>query len=293
VCDGCSDGTPARCRARTDPYRLVVVELDSPGGPAAARNRGIDEAAGTVIVFIDDDVVPDPQLLAQHLAVHETDPMAVVMGPLLAPERFQQSPWTQWEAEMLERQYRDIARAKWSPSARQFYTGNASVKRSHLASVGGFDTGFRRAEDIDLAYRLKAAGLNFRFAETAKAWHQASRSLASWLRIPRLYGEADVAMHRAGRARTLNFMAWEFNWRRPQLRKLASLCVGRRPIVAATTAGLLCAGAVCSIMRGRAQAMACYSAVFNLNYWQSISDALGGRKAFWDLIESERWVPGT
>jgi len=63
-------------------------------------------------------------------------------------------PWVRWEQEMLMKQYKALLRKDWPATARQFYTGNASVRRSHIVAAGGFDEGFRRAEDVELAYRL-------------------------------------------------------------------------------------------------------------------------------------------
>ena len=66
-------------------------------------------------------------------------------------------------------------------SFRQFYTGNASVPRELVVKAGGFDTAFRRAEDIELSYRLDQLGATFVFDETAMAHHLAERSFESWL----------------------------------------------------------------------------------------------------------------
>ena len=43
------------------PYILRLVRQEH-GGPSEARNRGAREAHGSVIVFIDDDVMPVPEL---------------------------------------------------------------------------------------------------------------------------------------------------------------------------------------------------------------------------------------
>src|SRR6267142_3912563 len=84
VCDGCTDGSAAACGRLSTRYRLSVIEEGQPLGPAAARNKAVAAARGTVIVFLDDDVVPDPLLIAEHVRVHETDELAAVIGPLLA-----------------------------------------------------------------------------------------------------------------------------------------------------------------------------------------------------------------
>jgi len=285
VCDGCTDGSAAMCRGLTTRYALRVFE-QAKQGPAAARNRAVTEAAGALIVFLDDDVVPIPGLLAEHLAEHAANDSVVVIGPLLAPPGFKLAPWTRWESVMLDAQYAAMAAGRWEPTARQFYTGNASVRREHILAAGGFDPGFRRAEDVELAYRFHAMKLTFRFSPSAKGWHYADRPLGAWLAAARAYGEADVAMYRRGRLMTLQSMASEYRWRKPALRRLARFCVGRSFIRAPVVASALLAARAADLVGLKATAESAYSAVFNLTYWNGVSDALGGRPSFWSLIET-------
>lgn len=291
ICDGCTDGTAEMCRALTVPYRLRVQEQIPNQGPAAARNLGVKQATASIILFIDDDVVPEPTLITEHLQFHAQDEHAIVIGPLLAPQGFKQNPWTRWEEAMLMKQYRDMVAGKWEPTPRQFYTGNASVRRDHILAAGGFDPHFRRAEDIELAYRLRDQGLRFYFNPRAKGWHHAQRPLRSWLNIPTAYGLADVAIYRSGRRLTLKNMAKEFHGRQRLLQRLAGACVGRPLCLYPTVSALLVIARLADWARQPKIANAAYSAIFNLRYWHSISEQLGGRSAFWQLIAEYRPAP--
>jgi len=290
ICDGCTDGSAQMCQERSVPYRLRVLEQTPNQGPAAARNRGVREAEAPIILFIDDDVVPEPTLLAEHLLLHAEDERAVVIGTLLAPPGFRLNPWTQWEESMLRKQYADMAAGKWEPTPRQFYTGNASVRREAVLAAGGFDPQFRRAEDVELAYRFRDQKLRFYFNPAAQGWHHALRSLHAWLNIPTAYGWADVAMYRSGRLMTLQSMAKDFRWRQRPLRWLAHLCIGRPLLVNLAVGALLGAARLAGWARQPRLAGAAYSAIFNLRYWQSVSEQLGGRPAFWKLVQ--QYQPG-
>ena len=59
VCDGCTDGTQAALHDCRFPFRLDVLEESSAGGPAAARNRALAVADAPILLFLDDDVIPD------------------------------------------------------------------------------------------------------------------------------------------------------------------------------------------------------------------------------------------
>lgn len=288
ICDGCTDGSAEMCRRLSLAYRLRLFEQTPNQGPAAARNLGVQEAAAPLILFIDDDVVPEPTLIAEHLRLHEQDERAIVIGPLLAPPDFHLNPWTRWEEMMLIKQYQGMAAGKWEPTYRQFYTGNASVRREYILAAGGFNAEFRRAEDVELAYRLRSQGLRFYFNPQAKGWHHALRSLRSWLTIPTAYGWADVAIYRRNRGGILKMLAKEFLRRQRLLQILAQACIGRPLCLNATVGALLTIARLASWAWQPKIANAAYSAIFNLRYWQSVSQQIGGRSVFWQLIEDQQ-----
>ncbi len=288
ICDGCTDDTVAMCQALRVGYTLRIFEQTPNQGPAAARNRGVGEARAALILFIDDDVEPEPTLIAEHLRLHAEDERAVVIGPLLTPPGVRLNPWTDWEEAMLDKQYRAMSAHEWDPTPRQFYTGNASMRREYILEAGGFDPRFRRAEDIELAFRFSDLGLRFYFNPAAKGWHHARRSLRAWLNVSTAYGQADVAMYRNGRPTMLLCMAKEFHERQRPLRWLARVGVGHPWLVRSMVSALLAAAWLADGTRQRRAAYAAYSAIFNLCYWQSVSVQLGGAPAFWRLIHAQQ-----
>lgn len=112
ISDGSTDGTAEACAQLDVPYTVRYFEQDHQG-PAAARNLGLQEARGEIIVFLDDDVVPEPELIAVYLALHDEHPHAVGVGPLLPPPDMRLQPWVWWEEKMLLQQYDDLAAKKY------------------------------------------------------------------------------------------------------------------------------------------------------------------------------------
>lgn len=280
VSDGSTDGTDEFLAdyAAAGPSFLVRPLRQDNQGVAAARNHGIAAAEGEIILFLDDDVVPASNLIAEHLRLHRERPQGiVVLGPMLTPADHPLSPWVQWEQAMLSKQYEQMVAGYWLPTARQFYTGNTSLPRAMLLAAGGFDSRFRRAEDVELAYRLEQQGVCFCFNPQAVGHHYASRSFASWLNIPYEYGRNDVIFAQEKGVCWLLPAIWrEFHSRHPWIQMLAQLCLDR-PRLSQWMAYLLKQTAE----RGQARlAHAACSALFNLRYYQGMADQLGGRELF-------------
>ncbi|RRR65905.1 MAG: glycosyltransferase [Candidatus Viridilinea halotolerans] len=285
VSDGSSDGTHAYLAHIQTRLQLHAI-IQENQGPAAARNAGIARATGEIVVFLDDDVVPVPVFLAEHMRIHQHQPAAIVLGPMLSPPAFKLSPWVYWEQEMLMKQYRALEQGKWRPTARQFYTGNSSLPRSYLVAAGGFDTRFRRAEDLELGYRLARMQVQFCFNAQAIGYHYAERSWRSWIEIPYSYGRSDILFARAGEAWLAPTLRKEFRGRHLFIRLLVMLCLDHFTLSRLFLTGLR-ALAVHSYTAGWPKlARFTLSAIFNLRYYQGVADELGGRERF--LIADSR-----
>lgn len=292
VADGCRDGTVEYLHTLKTPLRLRV-DASVNQGVAAARNRGIHQATGELVVFIDDDVLPTPALLAEHQRVHaDSSAELVVLGPMLNPPDFKLSSWVAWEQAMLMKQYTDMQAGHWQPTPRQFYTGNASLARRHLLAVGGFDETFRRAEDVELAYRLEQQGLRFVFHPEAIGYHYAERSFRSWLDIPYIYGRNDVIFTQSrGQSWLLPTVMREFHQRNRQIRRMVRVCVGRAPLTAGALAALGLAAMTGNRLGLARLSQMAHSGIFNLRYYQGITDELGGRSPFLRQLDGSPPAP--
>jgi GT2 family glycosyltransferase len=287
VSDGSVDGTNGYLEemvANGMAFELIPISQANQG-VAAARNTGIARARADFILFIDDDVVPIPKLIAEHWRVLSQDNDVVVLGPMLTPPGVRLSPWVRWEQTMLEKQYQSMIEGRWSPTARQFYTGNTSLAKRHLEAAGGFDPAFRRAEDVELAYRLKDRGLRFIFNPQAIGYHYAERSFASWSSNAYAYGRNDVIMtYQKGQDWLLPTVLEEFPGRHPLVRILTRLCLGQAHLSRAAVSFLCGLALLGDRLNIESLPRFAYSGIFNLRHYQGIADELGGAAHFWKAI---------
>jgi GT2 family glycosyltransferase len=192
------------------------------------------------------------------------------------PRNWSRPAWIRWEEEKLQRHYRALIAEEYALSARHLYTGNASLARDLFLEAGGFDSRFRRAEDVELGYRLADLGARFIFCPRAEVLHYASRSFAAWARMAYEYGRYEVVLDRdRGRSTALPRAVRLLRERHPLNRLLVEACLARPELgsLAAPALGGV-AWALASFGASRL-AMPALSALFNLLYWQGLRDELG------------------
>jgi len=140
------------------PVRFIVISQRN-SGLARARNAGIARASGERIIFIDDDVLPLPNFVEEHLRSHERHPQAIVRGAVIKTQSFEKLPPPVYSL-------RDF-------SANYFWTSNVSVPLHRLREIGAFNEDFAEYgwEDIELGLRLRFAGVRSFFNKKAVAFH--------------------------------------------------------------------------------------------------------------------------
>jgi GT2 family glycosyltransferase len=193
VDDGSRDATPERLRALSPPYPFRFFRQEN-SGPAAARNRGVEEARGRWILFLGDDTVPEPNLLSVHAEAHAAPrayPIAV-LGYTTWPSDRRVSPFLHHINEYgLQFGYGLIENPDAVPF-NFFYTSNISLPRALLQAAGLFDTTFPHAawEDIEIAYRMMKMGMKILYRPAAVARHYHDITFDSFRRRQEKAGEA-------------------------------------------------------------------------------------------------------
>ncbi|MBE2221670.1 MAG: glycosyltransferase family 2 protein [Anaerolineae bacterium] len=289
VSDGSTDGTYEYLQNLQTPLQLRPIQQQN-SGAAAARNTGIAHAQSELILFIDDDVVPAPNLIVEHLLIHNsTDEKVVVIGPMLNPPDYQMQPWVIWEQEMLYKQYDAMREGEYRPTARQFYTGNSSLALEYLEASGGFDARFKRAEDVELAYRLHDQGAKFVFAHKAVGYHYADRSFESWFAIPYAYGRNDIIFaHEKGQSWIIPYVAKTFLWRNIFIILLIWLLLDRVRLSRLVMKFFRATAKIGHQLHIQKLSKIAYSFMFNFQYYQGVSDELGGRTLFFENVKTTR-----
>jgi glycosyltransferase involved in cell wall biosynthesis/peptidoglycan/xylan/chitin deacetylase (PgdA/CDA1 family) len=165
VVDGSRDGTADALQRLDLPLPLTVHEQSNQGS-AAARNAGAAAARGRYLLFLDDDMTVEPDLLVEHEKTLAAGADAVVGHMELdprSPRNLLTRGIERWAAERKARLNRSGGRL----GVGDFLSGQLSVRAEWFARLGGFDAGLTAngtfgGEDTDLVYRLLQSGARVR-----------------------------------------------------------------------------------------------------------------------------------
>ncbi len=174
VDDGSSDGTQELLRGFAGRVRSLRQEN---AGPARARNAGARGARGAILLFVDDDVLAQPGLIAAHARSHRTaNAPCAVLGYTPIPESNATTPLMRHHRRRWDTIFEGMETDQREGRALPYYACcslNFSIPRAAFLDTGLFDERFTRAdfEDTELGYRLVDRGIPLRFCREAFAHH--------------------------------------------------------------------------------------------------------------------------
>ncbi|EGV18554.1 glycosyltransferase family 2 protein [Thiocapsa marina] len=286
VADGCTDDTGSRVSDLVLPYSFRYLE-QAPAGPAAARNRGAEDARADILLFLDDDMEAAPALIDSHLKAHRAFPGGLVQGyfPIsVGADRrdFLMRSTAAWWGRF----FADLSEPGHRFRFTEICTGNLSVPRDLFISIGGFNPDFhnKAGEDFDFGARVLRRGLHVRFVRNAFSWHHDRPTLPRSLSRARAEGRGHVLIlgkdpsltralplgHRPhGRLRQI---AFKLSWGPRVPADFFSLCLR-----------LLWFAAV--RLRLRKVARRCYLGLHALHYWFGVRDELGTFPVWQRLVQ--------
>jgi glycosyltransferase involved in cell wall biosynthesis len=209
VDDGSTDDTVHWLDTHASAFPHVRLIRQDHGGPAEGRNRGVDQARGDVIVFIDSDLVVTPTFLLSHARAlqrrwHERgDRLCFTYGAVINTANFDAPTSEPHKPTDLSWAY--------------FATGNVAIEREVLERSGLFDTSFRLYgwEDLELGERLRQMGVQLVRCPEAVGYHwHPPLSLAQipdLIRVERERAKMGLLFYRKHPSRRVRFII-QYTW---------------------------------------------------------------------------------
>jgi len=166
--DGSTDGTEDLIRQMQKKTALLKYYRHENRGPSSARNLGIEKSSGTIIGFVDSDVIADRDWIRNALPYFEDETVMGVEGKTIVPNPQDMTPFTH-EAE--------------NRKGNNFLSCNIFYRKTALEKAGGFDERFYDGQlkvyhrmDSDLAFTILENGGKIPFAPRVLVRHPAVKA---------------------------------------------------------------------------------------------------------------------
>ncbi len=170
VDNNCTDNTRAICGdfAKKHPSLTFRYMTEPEQGLSAARNKGIREAHGDILVYVDDDALVDTHYLRDYVDFFASHPHTMAAGgPIIPLYETAEPAWMTPYTKALLTGWMDYGtRVRTYPKGRYPGGGNAAYRKEVFQKVGLFDTrlgrkgnGLMGSEEKDIFDKMHALGM--------------------------------------------------------------------------------------------------------------------------------------
>jgi len=169
-----TDGTPDIVRQYSERYPFIKLH-NWDGTRGESRNYGVKVAEGDIVAFVDADVIVNALWAEEMLNCFEKENADVVAGREI---RLGYSGFTRLKRVGMLYKGADVT----YPSV------NLAYKKSVFEAIGGFDSWFKEAEEIDLNFRAVDAGYKLVYCEKAIVYHRVRETIVAFVKQAFWYG---------------------------------------------------------------------------------------------------------
>jgi glycosyltransferase involved in cell wall biosynthesis len=186
VDDGSTDNTQQILRKFPEVRNIRQKNM----GLSFARNVGMQQATGQIIVYTDSDCEADEDWLYYIALSMVRSKHGGMGGPNLIPDE------GSWIADCVGLSPGGPTHVMIDDRTAEHVPGcNMAFWRDIAMKVGGFDSQFRKAgDDVDFIWRLQHLGYTIGFSPAAQVWHYRRNTIQAYLKQQRGYGEAEALL---------------------------------------------------------------------------------------------------
>lgn len=211
VDNNCTDGTRGEVERFLNDYPAVNLRyfVETNQGLSHARNRGIKESAGDILVYVDDDATVNPEYLATYDSWFKAHPEIDAAGGPYIPhyETGREPRWMNYFLKRLLTGYLHFGDTiKPFPGDNYPGGGNAAYRSVVFEKIGPYNVELGRngnnlacGEEKDIFNKMKTAGMKFTYLPGAILYH----SIPAYKLESDYFNRVTLGIGQSERARTL------------------------------------------------------------------------------------------
>ena len=182
-------------KAQNSKKKIEVLVNEKNIGASKSRNKGIENAKGDLILFLDDDVIPEKKLIDYHIVeIEKSETFGVIGTTIMNFDKNKKIQYAIGKAgfDYSFRLYRDYKKHSWGP------TCNISFLKEKIRD-NRFDDCYPKAgggEDVDFCWDIGSREEQSKMivSETAKAIHPPWAGIKSIYKRINRWGYADAIL---------------------------------------------------------------------------------------------------
>ncbi|HEY8934465.1 MAG TPA: glycosyltransferase family A protein, partial [Cyclobacteriaceae bacterium] len=189
VVDGSTDDTLKVLGGYANRFNTFRILSQENSGRSKARNRGVKDASGELLIFYDDDMEPAPDSVDRHIQFHNQHNNVLLTGNQVEQVEQQKTDIQNYKATLSHKWISGYSQSLVSLTVDTifFTAANCSIPTKVFNVLEGFDERLTDAEDHDLAYRALQMGIAVYFDKENKAIHHDPITCASYIKRLREY----------------------------------------------------------------------------------------------------------
>lgn len=212
-----NDNTEAECNRFTNDYPNVKFRyfIEKNQGLSYARNRGIQEAQGDILVYVDDDALINDEYLQTYIQFLDSHPeIDAAGGPILPKYETEEPSWmSTFTRQLITGKLYLGDKVREFPSQSFPGGGNAAYRKSVFDKVGLFNVELGRkgdsligAEEKDIFDKMTTLGMRFFYLPNAILYHLIPEKKLT----KEYFDKLTYSIGKSERIRTKNVSTWKY-----------------------------------------------------------------------------------
>lgn len=191
VSDGSTDDTISFLQSFSSQFLLRWFSQEN-SGSAAAQNLGVGKAAGDIIIFLDDDCICEPGVIAAHVEAHAHGGQIVGLGTTLLHPDSLSGTLKRLKHRLAQSDLQHLT-SHGATAKDMMLCANSSIPRTAALDTP-FDTTYERMHDVEAGQRLLARSFVPQFVPGAVVHELFTKTANGALRDSRLHGKFEVIL---------------------------------------------------------------------------------------------------